>query len=239
MSVSKFMFLFFIVGFVGLVQSDGTCPPSEDVEPCTCSESSIIPVTYSLSCSSATSLNDIERACQADYGTNLLSHFSMLFNYDVHDFDRNIFGNLSFQSMYFYDMNITSLTGDFFQNSLNTLQNLTIEDTNLKSFPYEILSSMTELDQLKLYSNKLTKIPKLTCGSPVRSISFDESQINEVEDEAFNYCQELESISLYRNSLPEISTGNSFDTHSKLTKLTLLMGHRDVQRSTSYTTHNS
>ena len=197
------IFLFSL--FIGLVYSGEICPPSEDISPCRCTESSDTPIITTLDCSSAKSVDDIERASQAEYGSNLLTKFYIDRNYKVQELDGNVFGSLAFQVIEMKFMNITLLTPDFFENSLDTLQNLIITEATLYSFPFELFSVTTELKEVTLYLNRITHLPKLTCQSPIHTLNLASNLIERIEDETFDFCQDLEEIVLNSNSITELS----------------------------------
>ena len=63
----------FLVLRVGSVFTLGeSCPSRDDIQPCRCTEESN-PTVINLHCGNAESLDDVERACQANYGTNSIT----------------------------------------------------------------------------------------------------------------------------------------------------------------------
>ena len=138
-----------------------------------------------------------------------LGSFSLQECKTIQYLDRNVFGNLTFQTIDLSNMDIEVLGTEFFENTWTSLQTLEIAISGLSEFPTDILSGMTNLIKLDVDGNELTTVPKLTCRSPLQKLYIGFNQITQIETGAFDLCTDLEYISLFKNQFTKLPTGKS------------------------------
>ncbi|CAG0904264.1 unnamed protein product [Darwinula stevensoni] len=184
------------------------CPDPTEIFPCTCSHSGT-EFTANVDCSEATSSDDIYSAFNdVAWPVQNLRQFLLEGNSDVSVLPEGAFGDISFEEIVVFQTSVASLHSTALLPSKDRLWRLTILESSLEEFPWEILPQLINLTHIYMSGNALTSLPPLQSAS-LQHLSLWKNVISHVE--AGWSLPNLRSLSLSYNHALDVPTGFFID----------------------------
>ncbi|CAG0893879.1 unnamed protein product [Darwinula stevensoni] len=188
-SLSLFILLYSVTGTNG----QNPCPDPTEILPCICNHNPT-EGTVNVDCSAAASSDEIYSAFNdATWPSQNLTTFSLQENLGVKELPRGVFGDNSFEKIHVSRTFVASIHSADLLSSKDRLWRVTIKESSIEEFPWEILPQLTNLKELYLYSNHLTSLPHLQSASLEY---FSISKNNVVHVQAGWYLPNLRDLSL-------------------------------------------
>ncbi|CAG0904407.1 unnamed protein product [Darwinula stevensoni] len=106
--------------------------------------------------------------------------FLMTGNWAVEELAAGVFGNVTFDHIFIWGTNLVTVDSSAVLSSKDRLEQLTIANSLLGDFPFQILPQMTQLRGLQLDSNLLKSVPALKSQS-LQNLSLSLNQIETLE----------------------------------------------------------
>lgn len=189
------------------------CPPESATMPCKCSGPNSFTV---LTCDGLISTRQVQQVAK-----NLVTHakdygkFSMS-NAKVMSLEPDMFGQLRFEYIFVKKCTITEVKHGALESSKDTLKRLEIVHCELKSFPFQNVSSFPKLESLKLSYNSLKAVPDYAFkyNPNLKKVDLSFNKISYVGNYAFYYVPFLQELNLRNNRLKVINN-NAFAVHVK------------------------
>ncbi|CAG0885057.1 unnamed protein product [Darwinula stevensoni] len=150
----SFTFLFLILLSLSSKASEQVCP-NQDILPCTCRR-----FPSEVKCSRATTGQQISSAFRNGYGISIqLWKFELKDNTMVKELPYGVFGNVSFEKIWIEDTAVQRINETAILPSKDRLKWMSISDSRLEDFPFQILDEFSQLKKLSLNNNSLTSVP--------------------------------------------------------------------------------
>ncbi|XP_065302282.1 leucine-rich repeat-containing protein 4B-like isoform X1 [Dermacentor albipictus] len=189
------------------------CPPDSVTMPCRCSGPNTFTV---LTCDGLISTRQVERVASRlashtlDYGK-----FSMS-NAKVMKLERGMFGDLRFEYIQVKKSTVVQVDDGALEPSRDTLRRLEVVHCELKSFPFQNVSTFPKLESLSLQYNNLKAVPDYAFryNPGLKKVDLSFNKIAYVGNYAFYYVPFLEELNLRNNKL-KVLNNNAFAVHVK------------------------
>ncbi|XP_070386138.1 leucine-rich repeat-containing protein 4B-like isoform X2 [Dermacentor albipictus] len=189
------------------------CPPDSVTMPCRCSGPNTFTV---LTCDGLISTRQVERVASRlashtlDYGK-----FSMS-NAKVMTLERGMFGDLRFEYIQVKKSTVVQVDDGALEPSRDTLRRLEVVHCELKSFPFQNVSTFPKLESLSLQYNNLKAVPDYAFryNPGLKKVDLSFNKIAYVGNYAFYYVPFLEELNLRNNKL-KVLNNNAFAVHVK------------------------
>ncbi|KAH7974699.1 hypothetical protein HPB49_018286 [Dermacentor silvarum] len=145
-----------------------------------------------------------------DYGK-----FSMS-NAKVMKLERGMFGNLRFEYIQVKKSTVVQVDDGALEPSRDTLRRLEVVHCELKSFPFQNVSTFPKLESLSLQYNNLKAVPDYAFryNPGLKKVDLSFNKIAYVGNYAFYYVPFLEELNLRNNKL-KVLNNNAFAVHVK------------------------
>lgn len=189
------------------------CPPDSVTMPCRCSGPNTFTV---LTCDGLISTRQVERVASRlashvlDYGK-----FSMS-NAKVMALERGMFGSMRFEYIQVKKSTVVQVDDGALEPSRDTLRRLEIVHCELKSFPFQNVSTFPKLESLSLHYNNLKAVPDYAFryNPGLKKVDLSFNKIAYVGNYAFYYVPFLEELDLRNNRL-KVLNNHAFAVHVK------------------------
>ncbi|CAG0898994.1 unnamed protein product [Darwinula stevensoni] len=112
--------------------------------------------------------------------TGALMEFKIYNNTRDLKLSAGILGELTLQSIWIGDTNVTSIQPSFILPSKDRLKDFTLQNSHLEEFPFHIIPRLRSLNKLWLRNNSLTSIPSLQSLS-LEILDFNYNKINTID----------------------------------------------------------
>ena len=101
-------------------------------------------------------------------------------NWVVDDLPKGVFGNVSFDNIYIQYTSLVAVDPSALLSSMDRLDQLTISQSSLTDFPFNVLAQMSRLKTLDLAQNVLVSVPAFE-SLVLENLRLSNNQIKELE----------------------------------------------------------
>ncbi|XP_015794026.1 slit homolog 3 protein-like [Tetranychus urticae] len=182
------------------------CPDPKSIEPCHCDREGI-------SCFNSLDEQKLSQVFKVPNGYNAYRSVWITQN-SIYNLTRNIFNGLRIQSFFIEENEIETVEEGAFTDSYEIVKQISLHRNKIKSFPFNELGLMEQLEKLTLSHNKLTTIPanSFSLATKLSAIDLSDNEIETLEPGAFFGMRNLQLILLGNNKLtqlPALSFGSN------------------------------
>ncbi|CAG0901187.1 unnamed protein product [Darwinula stevensoni] len=153
-----------LISLVAGTRGQNPCPDPDEIAPCVCHFQDGPRVNVTVDCSGATSSGQIYSAFNdVSWIFNRLTKFLLTSRSGVKELPEGLFGDVTFQYIEVRDTEVASVHPTVLLSSKDELYHLSITESSLEDFPFDVLSQMTKLQYLNLRHNALNSSPVVQC----------------------------------------------------------------------------
>ncbi|CAG0888721.1 unnamed protein product [Darwinula stevensoni] len=131
-----------------------------------------------------------------------MKQFHMKGNKMLEDLHEGVFAGLSFQWIFVEDTNVRTIHPSALLHSMEVIMDLTIGDSGLEEFPFQLLPKFRRLKGLSLYGNLLTSVPALQTDT-LEMLDLSMNNISRLEGNEWA-TPSLKNFNLSSNSLSSV-----------------------------------
>ncbi|KAG7162026.1 oplophorus-luciferin 2-monooxygenase non-catalytic subunit-like [Homarus americanus] len=204
------------------------CPEPEDILPCVCTKDEQAE-HIDMDCSNVQSSQQLRDAFHATipfptFRNLIIEKKTNETPIPITNIDKDTFNNIQFSYIRISHTTLQDIAPDTFEYSHDILETLIVTDSNLDSFPFDILIDCPKLTDLRVFRNKIFHM------SDIRSTSLLYLQVSHnpgitYGDEAFFQAPNLQYLLLNDIKLAHVAP----DTFSKQSKLKYLdLSHNGI-----------
>lgn len=183
------------------------CPEPEDIFPCVCSESEL---HINLDCSDVSDDEELRQVFEADFPFTRFRNFTIEGSgpeerVPITELDKSTFNDISFTNIYITYTNLSVIAADTFDNSLSILESVTVTDSFLTLFPFDMLIDCPRLTELRVSNNNITHMSNIHSDS-LTYLQVSNNPHLRFQDETFYSAPNLEYLFLNSIGLPHVAS---------------------------------
>lgn len=188
----------------GAAARDLPCPNANDISPCACTVKADF--TMDMDCSQVSSSNELSEIFGKDFP--FLDFDTLLINDNPHIRSIRIgdLGQATFQRINITGGTLESVVHGALENSYGTLVSLDLSGNHVTDFPFDEVSSFTDIDELDFSYNALDTFPHIH-SSTLRSLQMGYNPLNTIGASFFNDLPNLKNIGLQGAQLSSLQPG--------------------------------
>lgn len=183
------------------------CPSGGDINPCKCisAPGGLFPID--MKCPDTTTEAELTTVFQANFPYKKFRSFYMDGNQNINTLSDTMLGDVvSFKKFQVDNGALTTVESGALEPSVNQTYMIHFYQNSITAFPFDLLSQMPMLSELRLYGNQITGFPTISSQS-LEILSLGSNPLGVLPETAFASTPSLREIHLYGSGITEILPG--------------------------------